>query len=235
MASTKYTSVEKVELSIPIFIHNIDQLYWFRSAMIRTLPDDKDENAKKLLSNVRFHLPYFPGKEGQSFLNVVGDGCGIANIYLVRLSQSETDKLFGVCSQQDSALWKLFSYSEKRDLKLGYEREIERKIPLLLNQIFPTDIAPFLKGRDYPLECNRVYDIRIKCGSERIRIIAENRKDRLLQRLVISFAPDPREGKEETIEILTHKSNVGWTSESLLKKIGTPLFTFASTMNAFYP
>ena len=113
-----------------------------------------------------------------AYLMAVGDGLSIFNIYLTRLRVREA--LTGKMPQQESVCWELFSYEDaKKQIGRGYlnadDRELEMSLPYKFSQIFTTDIAPFLKGLDYPYECDRVYEIQPSCiGSDKIKIIAEN-------------------------------------------------------------
>ena len=238
MAETRYrryNGIREEKGEIPRVIHEVDQFYWYRDAMERTFRDlgnlDTSER-EQLLSAVRFDLPYVPRRMAPAYLMVVGDGLGICNVYLVQIG-GRREILTGKIPKQKSRCLELFSYSDEGG---GYpdpeDRELERSLPLRFGRIFTTDIAPFLKGSDYPLECDRVYEVAPSYNFDRIRIIAENREDREKQRLRIIWVPDKRDGEEK--EIVT-MGDLEWCTKEFKSEFSTRQFTFSDSINALYP
>jgi len=239
MAGTRYSHYKGIiqeDGKFPQIIHNLNQFTWYRDAKQRTLDNDSEpDNIEQLFSAVRFQLPYVAGKTSPAFLMAIGDGLNICNIYLTRL---RTRDLFtGGIPTQESACWEIFSYLDikremgKRPYTNDHEyREIEMSLPTKFRQIFTTDIAPFLKGGDYPLECDRIYDVTPSCISfDKIKIIAENRKNRDEQKLKIIWSPDKRDGQEREIISL---GNLEWSTRDFGAEFESKAFTFTDFINA---
>ena len=241
MAGTKYRSIRKKEGKIPEFNHVIDQFVWYRDVKQRTLDyedeDDNDEindlNEESLLSAVRFQLPYVDGREAPSYLLAVGDGLRICNIYLAQVNWGYGSLTFNI-PPQESKLWKLFSYSKMCGYEDSYTKKVEKKLPSNFFKIFTTDIAPFLRGGDYPLEVNRVYTLIPSSGSDMIKIVAKNRDDGETQELQVIWTPDPRDGEEQIVSTIMDKlGDERWKSSDLESKLIPSDFSFSSVTNAF--
>jgi len=214
-------------------IHTIKQFVWFRDAMGRTLINhdyDLDEkNESRMLNAVRFDLPYSPGREIPGYLLTAGNGCNKFDVYLANVSFG-FDLLSENFLKQPSELWRIFSYEGSRQHKYAFEEEPQETIKL--NEIFTTDLSPFLKGGDYPLDCLRVYNLYPNWMSDMLQVTADNRKDRSKQNLKVTYLPDYRDGEPITLVTLKKEIGKGWISSDLEDKISTRNFTFSSTFNA---
>lgn len=236
MGETRYNKYEGIKIinsRIPRFVHELDQFVWYRDVKEKVLKADDDSNSiEQLLSAVRFILPYHH-TSSPTYLMIAGDGLSICNLYFIRIRTE--DLLTGVIPPQASGCWELFSYLDNASYRRGWSnpevREVERSLPSRFNQIFTTDIGPFLKGLDYPTECDRVYEIHPSCISfDRIRVIAENREDRKKQRLRIFWIPDKRVRNPR--EIMTLR-NMEWeTRQDFVPSSRIGQFTFSDTANA---
>ena len=226
MAGTRPRSIKTEETeTFPRIIHEIDQLGWYRDIMSRILEKDEDSD-EKILNSIRFNLPYSPGKDALPYFVVVGNGYNLCEAYMVRVNWG-MDMLTGGIPEEKSRLWKIFSYSEKRDFNNGENLNALREdLPSKLGNIFITDISPFLKRTYYPLECDRIYDFSL-WQSDKLRVIARNRKNRDEQNLEMIWVPDKRDGEPETIVILP---NLKWTSSLDIFPF-TDEFTFPDSVN----
>jgi hypothetical protein len=237
MPETRFKKITKSEGELSRVIHELDQFIWYRDAKERNLQGSWGEikrvDERHLLSAVRFHLPYVPGQMSPAYLMAVGDGLNICSIYLTRVR--ERDILTGMTPSQESFCTELFSYSitEQELGRVKYPDDVREKellIPSRFKEIFTTDIAPFLKGWDYPLECHRVYEISPSCISfDKIRITAVNREDRTKAKLDINWVPDKREGPEK--EIISIR-DLEWCTKEFESPFKTNAFTFTDTVNA---
>jgi len=237
MAETRYghyKGIVKEDGKMPKIVHDLDQLVWYRDAKVRNLRNDSSpDNVEQLLSAVRFQLPYVAGKTSPSYLMVVGEGLSICNVYLARTKTR--DLLTGRTPEQGPVCWEVFSYTDaKKDMSRDYskadDKELEMSLPSKFGQIFTTDVAPFLKGADYPHECDRVYEISPSCISfDKIRIVAENRENRNEQNLNIIWVPDKRDGKER--EIVSF-NDLEWCTKDFDSTFDAKAFTFTNPTNA---
>lgn len=196
-----------------VVTHDIDQFWWFRQAMEHTLTPSEKKKGERLLSAVRFYLPFAPGREVPRSLIVVGNGLSVCDVYLA-------------CSQhllnppQKPRLWKLFDYYDSKK----HNVEPKMRQPPCFPQIFATHLFPFLKGLDYPLDCLRVYNFHCSYNADRVRVVADNRENRELQTLEIKFVPDNRNGPPQSVITLRRVEGAGWTSPDLEQKLSTEKF-----------
>ena len=232
MSDTRFREVKREEIGgqLSKLIYDTDQFVWYRDAKGRCLKDR--DSAYNLMSAIRFQLPLVPGKMSPSYLMVVGDGLEVCNVYLTRVQGRDFGT--GMMPPQDSFCSELFSYSKARKEK-GVNpkqlRELEGTIPAHFINIFTTDIAPFLKSGDLPLECDRIYNIMPSCiGSDMIKIVAENRrKDLQQQRLRVIWHPDSRDAKPKEIISIP---NLEWSTGDFSFLPRTDRFSFQDTRNA---
>lgn len=234
---TMYDSVQRNGQDLPQIIHTIGQFSWFRDGMARTARRDKEVPEAKVKSAVRFILPYTLGGV-QSYVVCTGNGLNQMNVYFATLNWGR-DRVTGAVPTRSSALFRLFG---NKGMSFGGKSAFDfPEVPeemVELHRIFMTNIKPFLKGGDYPLECDRVYDVYLMHavpGCDKIRFIAENREDRQKQRFRVIWTPDPRDGKPEEViclEDALHDTPPGdWISEGLKTRRPISNFTFPSAVN----
>jgi hypothetical protein len=217
-------------------VYSIDQFEWFRDGMERTFPERYDgfgkKEEKKLLSAVRFHLPY-AGKNASSYLVVVGNGFDVFEAYLARVNQGMSGSLTGEIPKQESALWRLFKYNNEvgkrgKEFERGFNEPPKKTIDLA--KIFSTDICPFLGWTSFDGDkTKRIYNLEIH-PDEHLEIIANMARKNPAENetLEIIYVPDPRNSEPHYLTTLKEIQGFGWMSKEVEDSISTDNFTFAS-------
>lgn len=226
MAETRPRTITRKDTdSLPQIIHDIDQFGWYNDIKART--SGLEEDSKESLSTVRFMLPYIVGKEVPSYIVVVGNGSDICEAYIARVN--EGTHVLAIETPQKSGLWKIFSYIENREFyDTGETKHVIEELPMKIGEIFLTEISPFLRRGNYPLDCDRVYEFPLYDG-DKFKVIARNRKNENAENLEMVWSPNPRHDPERTLITIQGHS---WIDPEKMRSMPfTDQFTFPISIN----